>query len=110
MLDGYLDAGAAPVDIPLPAHWNAWIYLVDGTMSVGETGRLTAGHALCAGAMSRGGTLSCTTQSVAHFVVLAGPRIDEPVVQRGPFVFESEVSLAKAFADFQAGQFGKVVG
>lgn len=110
MLDGYLDAPSAPVDIPVPAHWNAWIYLVDGTMSVGGTSRLTAGHALCVGPMSQAGTLSCITQSAAHFVVLAGPRIDEPVVQRGPFVFESEASLTQALADFQAGRFGKVVG
>ena len=108
MLDGYLDAGAAPVGIPLPAHWNAWIYLVDGAMTVDRAGTLTAGQALCADAASGPAILSCRSASAAHFVVLAGPRIDEPVVQRGPFVFESEASLALAVADFQAGRFGEV--
>ncbi|HLZ68261.1 MAG TPA: pirin-like C-terminal cupin domain-containing protein [Aliidongia sp.] len=108
MLDGYLDAGAKAAVIPLQAHWNAWIYLVDGAMSIDGAGTLTAGHALCAGAASDGTMLSLQSTSAAHFVVLAGPRIDEPVVQHGPFVLDSEAALAQAVADFHAGRFGTV--
>ena len=108
MLDGYLDAPSAPVDIPLPAHWNAWVYLVDGRMSVDGADTLVAGQALCAGTASGQATLSCRSAAGAHFVVLAGPRIDEPIVQRGPFVLDSEAALAQTLADFRAGRFGEV--
>ena len=52
------------------------------------------------------GLLSVRTESTAHFVVLSGPRIEEPVIQHGPFVFESEASLAQAIANLKAGCFG----
>ena len=108
MLDGYLNASAEAVKIPLPAQWNAWLYVVKGVVSISGSAELRAGEALCASAQGGGGVLTCTTGSDAHFVVLAGPRIDESVIHRGPFVFESETSLKRALADFQTGRFGAV--
>ncbi|GGF04303.1 quercetin 2,3-dioxygenase [Aliidongia dinghuensis] len=108
MLDGVLDASADRVAIPLPANWNAWVYLVDGATSIDGVGDLAAGQVVCASAAGEAGPLACKTTSRAHFVVLAGPRIDEPVIQRGPFVFDSEASLARALADLHNGRFGQV--
>ena len=108
VLDGYIEASHDPLSIPIPSDWNAWIHVVEGNLSVGGGGQLGASQALCASASIAGGPLSLRTDTTAHFVVLAGPRIDEPVIQHGPFVFESEASLAQALADLKAGRFGQI--
>lgn len=108
MLDGYLEAAHDPLSIPIPADWNAWIHVVEGQLEVGDAAELNAGEAICASALSVSQGLSLLTSTAAHFVVLAGRRIDEPVIQHGPFVFESEASLTRAMADLRAGRFGEV--
>lgn len=108
MLDGYLEAGHEKLSLPLPADWNAWIYVVDGNLKVDGSIGLVTGQALCASVFTPAPSLTLQTGSFAHFVVLAGPRIDEPVIQHGAFVFESQSSLEQAIADLKAGRFGQV--
>ncbi len=108
MLDAHLMAPHESLLVPIPAGWNAWVLVVNGKASADGGGSLGAGQALCVSAAIRAGQLSLRTESSGHIIVLAGPRIDEPVVQHGPFVFESEASLAQALADLRAGHFGQV--
>lgn len=108
MLDGQLHGSRKALILPVEAEWNAWIHLVSGSLRIRGVGELKAGQAVCAGAGPRRGRLLLEANEEAHFVVLAGPRIDEPVVARGPFVFESEASMERAISDFRAGRFGSV--
>ena len=43
------------------------------------------------------------------FVAIAGPSINEPIVQMEPFVMNSREEAEQAMADFKAGKFGAVV-
>ncbi|RXM96853.1 Pirin [Acipenser ruthenus] len=43
---------------------------------------------------------------VAHFVIIAGEPIKEPVVQHGPFVMNTEEEITQAINDFRSGTNG----
>jgi redox-sensitive bicupin YhaK (pirin superfamily) len=108
MLDARLEKPNASIDVPLPGEWNAWVHVVQGGVVVDGGAKLLAGQAICASADGSGGIIGLRGSEGAHCVVLASERIDEPVIARGPFVFESEASLDEAVRDFRAGKFGSV--
>lgn len=41
---------------------------------------------------------------------LIGEPIDEPVVGYGPFVMNSQEDIVQAYADFNSGRLGQMVG
>lgn len=117
ILDGRLDADAG-VQLPLPAGWDLWLYARDGHLKVVEPGvpdndvELRSGAAMAISADSEGRVhLRASASEVkpsVRFVAIAGPAIDEPVVQKGPFVMNSPEEIDEVIAAYQAGQFGTV--
>lgn len=69
---------------------------------------LPAGAALAASADSEGLLVLIAGSAPAHFVLVAGPAINEPVIQRGPFVMSNSRALAQAMAAYEAGEFGQL--
>ncbi|KAF9305447.1 hypothetical protein BGZ74_010211 [Mortierella antarctica] len=47
-----------------------------------------------------------TKDEDAHFVVIAGEPIKEPIVQHGPFVMNTQQEIYETFVDYQYGQNG----
>lgn len=104
MLDVRLDAGAT-LSAALPRGHNALVLVAEG--SVTSDGRRAAKHDLMLFA-NDGERLEVTAGEAAHFVVLAGEPLNEPVVAYGPFVMNTEREIVQAMQDFNAGKFGRV--
>lgn len=47
-----------------------------------------------------------TTETAAHFLMLQGKPIAEPVAQYGPFVMNSDAEIQKAMQEYRSTQFG----
>jgi redox-sensitive bicupin YhaK (pirin superfamily) len=90
-----------------PAH-NTVLYVLDGSLSVRAGARdylqfLSGGQAL---ALSGGPMVTFEAVRPAHFVVLCGAEIDEPVVEKGPFIMNDRSQIEAAMARYRSGEMG----
>lgn len=100
--DVELPAGAT-FEQAIPKGLNAFLYVFDGELLVGEPARkLTNG---AAGLLSDGETLTVTaTEHGGRALILAGKPIREPIAQYGPFVMNSSDEIEEAINDYRAGR------
>lgn len=98
-LDILLRPGEA-LTVPLPAGHNAFLYLFEGGVAVGEepvpnehTVTLTDGDTVDLQAGKDG----------ARLLLIAGKPIREPVAQYGPFVMNTQAEIEQALNDYRNG-------
>jgi redox-sensitive bicupin YhaK (pirin superfamily) len=93
------------LDQALPEGHNAFVYLIDGRLSI-ECDQLLAGSLAVLG---EGDHLNAQAgEEGARFLLIAGKPLNEPVARSGPFVMNSEAELRQAYADYRSGRFGHV--
>ncbi|TWI55658.1 hypothetical protein IQ22_01587 [Pseudomonas duriflava] len=56
--------------------------------------------------LSNEGTLTITSTENARVLLIAGAPLNEPIVQYGPFVMNTQAEIEQAIGDYQRGQFG----
>ncbi|GBG37910.1 pirin family protein [Mycobacterium montefiorense] len=104
----------ARINIPWRRDFNALVYVLSGSGSVGPVGYpIHAGQLAVLGAGDRitvaadtPGDSSLT--SAIEVLLLGGQPIREPVFHYGPFVMNSRAELIEALEDYQAGKFGNI--
>ena len=106
-------APGAQIDIPWRRDFNALVYALAGSGTVGAEGRpLRVGQTAV---LVNGDTLRLTADPVQEsrspnfdLFIIGGVPLREPVVQYGPFVMNTKQEIMQAFEDFQAGRFGNI--
>lgn len=98
-LDVSLPAGGE-ANIDITAGHNAFVYLYDGDMALGDD-RLNISEVAI---LSDGETLQLTGRGEGgRALVLAGKPLGEPVVQYGPFVMNTSAEIEQALQDYRNG-------
>jgi len=112
MVHGSLAPGAR-LDVPWQVEFNALVYVLAGSGTVGLEQRPV--HAGQLAVLGRGDFVSLTAAAkqdshtpTMEVLVLGGRPIREPVAWGGPFVMNTKAEVMQAFEDFQKGRMGQV--
>ena len=100
-LDVHLPAGAA-FQTPVPLTHNAFFYVYRGEVAVGET-RVSNQRMGILSNDAEDVTLNATTE--ARLILIAGRPLQEPIVQYGPFVMNTQDEIHQALDDYRNGRF-----
>jgi quercetin 2,3-dioxygenase len=107
MLDVALDAGKSTT-VDVPAAWRGFLYSIKGNGTLGADATPIGSPQVAwfePGEGEGADTLTITADRAMRVLLFAGPPIDEPVVQYGPFVMNTMQEIRQAFEDYQNGRF-----
>ncbi len=93
--------GTAPLSFP--AHENTLLLVMQGEVEV--NGQTTKALDLIL-FENESEEITVRASQASHLLLLNGEPIDEPVVQYGPFVMNTEQEIRQAMVDFSTGKFG----
>lgn len=102
-LDIHLPAGAS-FSTALPATHNAFVYVYRGAAQIGDTRVGSKRMGILDNAPEADGVTIAATED-ARLILIAGKPLNEPIVQYGPFVMNTEQEIHQAIDDFRNGRF-----
>jgi redox-sensitive bicupin YhaK (pirin superfamily) len=105
-IDVELPAGASFHEC-VPADHNGFIYVIGGTLVLGDTdgSKVKLGRDDL-GVLSHGEVITATAGvDGARFLLVAGRPLNEPVARGGPFVMNTKAEIQQAYEDYADGRF-----
>jgi redox-sensitive bicupin YhaK (pirin superfamily) len=104
----YLDVqleGGQQLELPIPARHNAFLYVFEGALRIGEDGRSApAGRMAILSNSADAAGVSLQAQGNSRFLLIAGKPLNEPIAQWGPFVMNTREQVEQAIQDFRDGK------
>lgn len=95
------------IAIPLPEGHNAFIYLLDGKLTVDGFGLIEGLHAAVFERDGDGIVLEANEDT--RVLLMSGEPLNEKVVSHGPFVMNTETQILEAMRDYQVGKMGVLI-
>jgi len=102
-LDIHIPAGAT-FSTAVPGSHNAFIYVYRGAVDVGGMQVDTQRMGILSNTAGADG-VTITASEGARLVLIAGKPLNEPIVQYGPFVMNTQEEIHQALDDFRSGRF-----
>jgi redox-sensitive bicupin YhaK (pirin superfamily) len=97
-------ADDAPFELEVPTGHTAFAFVYAGSVDIGAEGASTTVAEGSIAVLGEGNRVRLRAPEQATGVLLAAGRpLHEPIVQRGPFVMNTEEEIQRAFADYRAG-------
>lgn len=102
-LDIHLPAGT-DFEQTIPASHNAFMYTYRGEVDI--AGTKIPDRTM--GVLSNGNTSAVRIEAnqASRIILVAGKPLNEPIVQYGPFVMNTQAEIEQTLADYRAGKFG----
>jgi redox-sensitive bicupin YhaK (pirin superfamily) len=95
------------LSVDLPEDHNAFVYLLDGAVSLDAAGAVTGGHAAV---LAQDGTeVTLVAEEDTRVLLMSGRPIEEDVVKHGPFVMNTHTQILEAMRDYQMGRMGILI-
>ena len=95
----------------LPRAHVGVVYVLEGSTKVsadGESQRVGGDEAVAMYAKSGGGRVTLESMQPTQLLVLSATGLNEPIVERGPFVMNDATQIDAAYARYQAGHMGRL--
>jgi redox-sensitive bicupin YhaK (pirin superfamily) len=104
-MDVRLDAGVDFV-LPVPAGHAAFVYVYEGTLTVGNAREAATIDAQELAVLGDGTEVKLAGRAPqTRAILVAGRPLREPVARYGPFVMNTREEIIQAFSDYQSGKF-----
>lgn len=101
-LDIHLPAGTQ-FSTALPANHNAFVYVYRGAVQIGDT-QVDAQRMGILSNTAEADGVTIKAQEAARLILIAGKPINEPIVQYGPFVMNTQEEINLALDDYRSGR------
>jgi redox-sensitive bicupin YhaK (pirin superfamily) len=95
------------LEIALPSEHNAFLYTLDGKLTVGGYGLIDGLHAAVFARDGEGIRLEALEET--RLLLASGVPLNEKVVAQGPFVMNSETQILEAMRDYRMGKMGILI-
>ncbi|MBD1397752.1 pirin family protein [Pontibacter sp. JH31] len=93
--------------IPIPADYNAFLYLLDGQITLEGFGLVDGLHLVLLNRDGEGCTF--TAKEDTRVLLMAGKLLEEPLAMHGPFVMNTQSEIMQAMRDYQIGKMGILI-
>jgi quercetin 2,3-dioxygenase len=95
------------IAVPIPTEFNAFVYLLDGKLTIEGYGLVEGLNAVVFSRDGDGITLEALEDT--RVLLMSGAPLNEKVVSHGPFVMNTQTEILEAMRDYQMGKMGILI-